>query len=192
MSMRSAVDGTVMTQIKTGGREYDIRVTLADTEVSSYESIRNIPVSTSKGIYPLSYFAEIEIEDGISKLLRISKKSSVEISSNLLPGAPLSRVTSAIDEAAGEILPADITLKWGGDAEMMQDTMKNMAFAFLIAIALTYMLLAAILEKGGTAGADPLYRSPLPYWSCGDISYYRLQYEYDIHDGHSYAGRYGC
>ena len=149
MSMRSAVDGIVMTQLKTQGREYDIRVTLADTEVSSYESIRNIPVSTRNGIYPLSFFAELEVEAGISKLLRINKQSSVEISSNLLPGTPLSTVTGAIDDAAAEILPGDITLKWGGDAEMMQDTMKNMAFAFMIAVILTYMLLAAILERVG-------------------------------------------
>jgi HAE1 family hydrophobic/amphiphilic exporter-1 len=149
MSMRSAIDGVVMTQMKAEGREYDIRVTLADTEVSSYDSIRNIPVSTQSGIYPLSFFAKIEVEEGVSKLLRINKKTSVEMSSGLLPGAVLGNATTAIDKLAAETLPGSITLKWGGDAEMMNDTMKNMAFAFIIAIILTYMLLAAILERIG-------------------------------------------
>jgi len=149
LSMRSAVDGMVTTELKIDGREYDIRVTLADTEVSSYESIRNIPVSTRNGIYPLSYFAKIEVVDGISKLLRINKKSSIKIESNLQPGVPLGTVTAAIEASAAEMLPEGISIKWGGDAEMMKDTMKNMLFAFLIAIVLTYMLLAAILEKIG-------------------------------------------
>ena len=168
-AMRSAVDGMVTTQLKVDGREYDIRITLADSEVSSYESIRNIPVSTAGGIYPLSYFAELEVEEGISKLLRINKKSSVEMSSNLQPGAALGTITSAIDEAAAEILPESISLKWGGSAEMMTDTMTNMLFAFVIAIILTYMLLAAILEKGGSAPADPLNHPPLPDRSCSPL-----------------------
>ncbi|MDC7220090.1 MAG: efflux RND transporter permease subunit [Spirochaetales bacterium] len=149
MAMRSAIDGIVMTQLKVDGREYNIRVTLADTEVSSYESIRNIPVSTYNGIYPLSYFARLDVKEGVNQLLRINKKSSVEVSSNLQPGAALSTVTGEVDKLAGEILPSNVTLKWGGDAEMMADTMMNMAFAFLIAVILTYMLLAAILEKVG-------------------------------------------
>lgn len=147
MGMRSAIAGNVMTQLKTEQGEYDIRVTLADSDVSSYESIRDIPISTNNGIYPLSYFAELKIEAGISKLLRIDKKSSVQITSNLLPGVALGTMTTEIDKAAEEILPGSVTLRWGGDAEMMSETMKNMAFAFIIAIILTYMLLAAILEK---------------------------------------------
>jgi len=147
MSMRSAIDGTVMTQMSSEGREYKIRVTLADVEVSSLESIRNIPVTTRSGIYPLSFFANIKVEEGVSKLLRMDKKSSVEITASLLPDAVLSKATGDIEAAADEILPREITLKWAGDAEMMTETMTNMGFAFIIAILLTYMLLAGILEK---------------------------------------------
>ncbi len=147
MSMRSSIEGLVMTQMKSDSREYDIRVTLADTEVSSYESIRNIPVTTRSGVYPLSFFAEIAIEEGVSQLTRIDKKTSVSISSNLLPGAVLGTASAAIEEIADDLLPREVELRWGGDAEMMADTMAKMGFAFIIAIILTYMLLAAILEK---------------------------------------------
>ncbi|OQY36530.1 MAG: acriflavin resistance protein [Spirochaetaceae bacterium 4572_7] len=153
MGMRSAVDGTVMTQLKTKDGEYDIRVTLKDSDVSSYENIRNIPIATTRGIYPVSYFAEVEVEEGISKLLRINKKSSVNIA------------------AAVKILPQDVTLRWGGDAEMMTDTMKNMAFAFIIAIVLTYMLLAAILGK---LGQPILILSTVPLSLIGVVILFRI------------------
>lgn len=171
MGMRSAVDGTVMTQLKTKDGEYDIRVTLKDSDVSSYENIRNIPIATTRGIYPVSYFAEVEVEEGISKLLRINKKSSVNITSNLLPGVALGSMTTKIDAAAVKILPQDVTLRWGGDAEMMTDTMKNMAFAFIIAIVLTYMLLAAILGK---LGQPILILSTVPLSLIGVVILFRI------------------
>jgi HAE1 family hydrophobic/amphiphilic exporter-1 len=149
MSMRSAIDGVVMTQMKADSREYNIRVTMADVEVSSYESIRNIPVSTPNGIYPLSYFSEIQMDEGVSKLLRIDKRSSVEITANLLPGAVLGTITGAIKDITDEVLPGQVKIKWGGDADMMNETISRMGFAFIIAILLTYMLLAGVLEKVG-------------------------------------------
>jgi HAE1 family hydrophobic/amphiphilic exporter-1 len=172
VGVRSAVDGMVMTQLKSDGREYDIRVTLVDTDVSSYESIRNIPIATPGGIYPLSFFAEIEVEEGVNKLLRRNKQSSVEITSNLLPGAPLGNVTSEVDRIAEEILPESVTLKWGGDAEMMQETMINMLSAFAIAILLTYMVLAAILEK---IGQPLLILSTVPLSLIGIIALFLIR-----------------
>ncbi len=147
MSMRGAIEGLVLTQLKDDEREYDIRVTLSDTEVSSLENIGSIPVATPFGIYPISFFADVEIEEGVSKLLRVDKHNTIEINANTLPGYALSTMTSSIETTADETLPASVTLKWSGDADMMQETIMNMAFAFIIAIVLTYMLLAAMLEK---------------------------------------------
>ena len=149
LSMRSAIDGIVTTQMKTENREYDIRVTISDEDVAGYEKVRNIPVSSGMGIYPLSYFTEIRIESGVSKLMRVNKKDSVEFSANLLPGTVLGTATTAVEDVAADLLPKTISLRWGGDAEMMKETIGNMAFAFLIAVILTYMLLAGILEKIG-------------------------------------------
>jgi HAE1 family hydrophobic/amphiphilic exporter-1 len=171
MSMRSAIDGIVMTQMKADSREYNIRVTLADTEVSSYESIRNIPVSTRNGVYPLSYFTEIEIEEGVNKLLRIDKQSSVEITANLLPGAVLGTITGSIDEIADEVLQNKVKIKWGGDADMMNETISRMGFAFIIAIILTYMLLAGVLEK---VGQPLLILSTVPLSLIGVVALFLL------------------
>lgn len=149
MSMRGAIDGIVLTQMKADLREYDIRVTMADTEISSYESIRNIPVVTQEGVYPLSYFGEIAIEEGVNKLLRIDKKISVEFTAETMPGVALGTVTTAIDDLADNLLEHSVSIKWGGTSEMMNDTVERMIFAFAMAIILTYMLLAGILEKIG-------------------------------------------
>jgi HAE1 family hydrophobic/amphiphilic exporter-1 len=44
-------------------------------------------------------------------------------------------------------LPAGYKVQWGGDVKMMEEAMTDMLRTFIIAILLTYMLLAAMLES---------------------------------------------
>ncbi|NLK49322.1 MAG: efflux RND transporter permease subunit, partial [Candidatus Cloacimonetes bacterium] len=44
-------------------------------------------------------------------------------------------------------LPQGYKIVWGGDAQMMTDTLNDMVRTFVLAVLLTYMLLAAILES---------------------------------------------
>ena len=46
-------------------------------------------------------------------------------------------------------LPDGYALSWGGDTELLNETVGEFIFVFVLAIVLTYMLLAAILEKFG-------------------------------------------
>ncbi len=150
LAMRAAIEGMVMTQYKEGGREYDIRVTLKDEDVSSYEDIRQIAVTTMNGIFPISYFADIQITEGINKILHTDKVKSIEFTADTMPGVALGTVTGPIEEAVKKLdLPDGYKIKWAGDTEMMKETVSNMIFVFILAIVLTYMLLAAILEKFG-------------------------------------------
>ena len=149
LSMRAAIEGLTLTQLKSGTREYDIRVALMDSDVSSFEQIRTIPVSTAKGIYPLSHFAEISMEEGVNKLLRTDKLGSVNFTSGTEEGFVLGDLTVEIENAFKKMDNSKLSLKWSGSAEMMKETISAMAFAFGIAILLTYMLLAAVLEKFG-------------------------------------------
>lgn len=150
LAMRAAIEGMVMTQYKEGGREYDIRVTLKDEDVSSYDDIRDIAVATQSGIYPISYFADVKITEGINKILHTDKVKSIEFTADTMPGVALGTVTGPIEEAVEGLEMAEgYKLKWAGDAEMMKETVLNMIFVFILAIVLTYMLLSAILEKFG-------------------------------------------
>jgi len=150
INMRAAVEGMVMTSFKEGGQEYDIRVTLSDRDVSSYDDLRNIIIPTRTGLFPISHFAEVDIEEGINQILRDDKITSVEISGGLAPGYVLGEVQGPIEKAVENLgLPAGYRLSWGGDAEMLNETVREFVFVFVLAVVLTYMLLAAILERFG-------------------------------------------
>lgn len=148
LSMRAAIDGMVTTTIKMNDNEYDIRVTVLDRDLESVEDIGQIPVTTPHGVYPISFFTKINIEDGINLSFREDRKPTISFTAGLLPNYVLGQVTKPI-EAALKTIPdnSNLTIEWAGNAEMMGDTMSRMGTAFIIAIILTYMLLAAILGK---------------------------------------------
>jgi len=150
MVMRAAVEGMVMTTFREAGEEYDIRVTLADRDVAGYDDIANIVVPTRAGLFPLGHFAEVAVEQGINQIFRDDKIQSVEITAGLAPGYVLGEVSAPIEETVAAMnLPPGYRLNWGGDTELLNETVGEFLFVFVLAIVLTYMLLAAILEKFG-------------------------------------------
>ncbi len=171
LSVRASIDGLVLTQLKEGGREYDIRVSLSDEGLLTYDGITNIPIVTPRGTYPLSFFAEVDVNEGANSLLRIDKKHTVEVSASIIPGYILGPVSTSIDDAASEVLSPQVTLEWGGNSSIMTETVNNMIFAFVIAVILTYMLLAALLEK---IGQPLLILSTIPLSLIGVVALFLL------------------
>ncbi|MFW6328549.1 MAG: efflux RND transporter permease subunit [Alkalispirochaetaceae bacterium] len=150
MTMRAAVEGIVMTSFREGGEEYDIRVTLRDEDVSGYEEISSVVVPTRAGLFPLGHFAEVDLAQGVNQILREDKIESIEISADLAPGYVLGEVSAPIEAAFDNLeAPPGYRLSWGGDAELLNETVGEFVFVFVLAVILTYMLLAAILERFG-------------------------------------------
>ncbi len=148
VTLRTALDGMDMTQFKDGGEEYDIKVILVDENIKSYEDIRNVMVSTPKGIFPVSHFADIKYTEGFNKITRSDREKVIEFTADVAPGHAQSTILAEIENIIGEIdFPYGYMYQPAGNAEEMTKTMQQMALVFIIAIVLTYMLLAAILEN---------------------------------------------
>jgi HAE1 family hydrophobic/amphiphilic exporter-1 len=148
MSLRFAVDGMVSTTFREGGSEYDIRVKLSGDSLRDIEDVRNIPIVTATGIYPLSRYADVNFEDGYNMIMRVDKQQTIEITADLLPGFTQGTVMADVMRAVGEIsLPAGYTVSQAGLSDSMAEAVINMVIVFLTAIILVYMLLAVILES---------------------------------------------
>jgi HAE1 family hydrophobic/amphiphilic exporter-1 len=148
MSLRAAISGLVMTTYKEAGSEYDIRVLLKDTALETYEDLRNIPVATPQGSYPISYFADIQFTESYSKIQHTDKYKTIQFTAFLLPGYTQGDLIGSIEGAVkGMNLPDQYFMIWAGDTEAFQETMKDLMTVFFLAVVLTYMLLAASLEN---------------------------------------------
>jgi len=138
----------VTTRYRYQGEEYDMRVMMEDESVDSPEKVGNITVVAPTGTYRLSQLADIEFSEGYSTILHRDRYKWIAFEGGVAPGYVLGDIRSEIDRRVEDLrLPSGYRLSWSGDVEMMQETMMDMLTTFLLALVLTYMLLAAVLES---------------------------------------------
>ncbi len=148
MTLRASLEGLVATQYREAGEEYDIRLKLNRESVNTPEKVGNIVVVSEQGVFKLSQLADIHYTEGTSKILHMDKSKSIEFSGYTADGFPLGNIVAEIEKRTAEIpFENDYIIDWGGNTEMMQEAVSDMFQTFLIALILTYMLLAAILES---------------------------------------------
>jgi HAE1 family hydrophobic/amphiphilic exporter-1 len=148
LALRSAVEGMVSTSYRENDDEYDIRVKIDGGAIKDIEDLKNIPVVSQAGIFPLSRYADIHFENGYNMIMRTDKQRSANITADLLPGYVQGPVLAAVMSAAAEVkLPDGYSISQAGLSKSMGESNAAMAVVFLTAIILVYMLLAAILEN---------------------------------------------
>jgi HAE1 family hydrophobic/amphiphilic exporter-1 len=123
-------------------------VVFKDEALLTYEDLASIPVATAHGSRPISYFADTNFTTGFNLVTRVDKFKTITISSYLLPGfvqGDAQNIITGIAESTN--FPIGYKMSWGGNARMMAETLTDMQEVFILAVVLTYMLLAAILES---------------------------------------------
>lgn len=147
-TLRAQIEGVVAASYKEGGEEYDIRVQLADNDVNDLEKVQSLYILTPKGNKKISELADIEYSKAPAMITRKNKNKKYKIDGNNIGRTAgeiiaeiMARVEKEVDIPEGyKVLPA-------GNQEMMQDAMADFLKAFFIAVALTFMLIAGILES---------------------------------------------
>ena len=148
LAMRYAIEGIESTQLTEDNQDYDILITMDDNNITSSVDIMNIPLINSMGMeFTVGQVANIIEKDAYNQLLRRDKFQAINITASNAPGFTPGKLQMEISKVTDEIDMGDVQLKWGGMSQMMGDTNKDMGNAMLLAILLTYMLLAAILES---------------------------------------------
>lgn len=148
MTLRSAVEGIEATRYKEAGEEYEIRVVMKKESVDTPEKVGNIAVVSPTGVYRISQVAAVNFAEGYSKILHRDKYKAIEFTGYVAPGYVLGDVVAKIREQIARIdFPGGYKVDWGGDVKMMEESMIDMGRTFIIALLLTYMLLAAVLES---------------------------------------------
>lgn len=147
VTLRAAIDGLVQTKYKENNIEYDIRVMIDSGSIKDLEDIKNIPVVTKKGVFPISKYADISFENSTNKILRVNKTRTIEIKGDLLPGYSIGTIQMKATKLAKTVdMPPGYRIEAAGNSKVMMDTVKSLIKVFFVAILIIYMLLAATLE----------------------------------------------
>ncbi|MEF3694238.1 MAG: efflux RND transporter permease subunit, partial [Candidatus Cloacimonadota bacterium] len=148
MAIRTAIEGTVSTRYREQGNEYDIRVSMEESSLDSPEKLGNLPIAIYGQTYLLSQLADVTFSPGINKITHQDRFKSIQFTAGIAEGFTMGKVNQDINKRLDTLqLPSGYQISWGGEAEMMNETMVDMMRTFMLAILLTYMLLAAVLES---------------------------------------------
>ncbi|MFA5433025.1 MAG: efflux RND transporter permease subunit [Candidatus Paceibacterota bacterium] len=138
-------DGIEAGTYKIGSRTYDIRVKAE--KQNGFKQGENIIAGALDG-RPLNLdTVTIRESDSVSIcLIREDKERSAWIYANSAPGSTMGKMVNILKEKLQPQLPTGYSLAFFGQAEMMADGASEFMDVFLIAIVLSYLLIAAIME----------------------------------------------
>ncbi len=131
---------------KVGGRSYDIRVKTED--VPGFDQAANIVAGSVNGKpIDLDVVASLEADPVSIALMREDKMRGGWIYANPARGYTIDDIMRLLERKLAPQLDQGYELKFFGQAEMMRDGANEFVSVFAIAIIMTYLLIAALLES---------------------------------------------
>ncbi|MCC8170483.1 MAG: efflux RND transporter permease subunit [Parabacteroides sp.] len=147
-AINSAINGVKVGVYKENGKEYDIRISHNEGDISDISRIKNIPVLVNGQYYTVERLADISYGISQAQIYHVDKLPAVEFS--IMPKDHVSdmEMQDKINRLmAGLHAPKSVTVKWAGMAEDMDESMRDLSFTLLLSIILLYMLIASLLEN---------------------------------------------
>jgi HAE1 family hydrophobic/amphiphilic exporter-1 len=101
----------------------------------------------SGSLVPLSALARLTAGVGPLSVTHSGQLPSVTISFDLQPGTSLSQGVAAVDRAARELLPPNISTSFQGTAQAFQSSLQGLGLLLVMAILVIYLVLGILYES---------------------------------------------
>ncbi|MFW5775557.1 MAG: efflux RND transporter permease subunit, partial [Chitinivibrionales bacterium] len=145
--MRYSMTGNDQALFREDNEDYPIRVQLSKQDRNTISEIENMTVPTQKGMVPVKSLAQVSYADGAASIMRKNRQRMVTVMANVSDGSTGGK-TAELEKRFGSIpLESGYAIGFGGDQDMMRESNQQLIIAALLAIILTYMVLAGILES---------------------------------------------
>jgi HAE1 family hydrophobic/amphiphilic exporter-1 len=146
-TLRTAVAGNTELSFRLRDQSIPIRVQIDRSGRSRPEALLDIPVGNRSGstIY-LRDVAQAQLSAGPTRILRADHMRRVLLSANVRSGVSLGDAQNAVKSVIGDV-PAGVKLEWEGEVDDMQESGGLMAGALILAIVLSYLLMAALFNN---------------------------------------------
>ena len=146
---RALGEGLYVGDYFDGEQRLDIVVRVPRWETP--EELASIPLSTPGGVLPVSELARIERTAGPNEIRRIDRRRTVTLQVTPPEGMSLEE---AIESIASQVvpqvearLPDDGEVRFSGTADKLQTALASMSGSFLLAIAILFLLMAALFRS---------------------------------------------
>ena len=142
-----AVRGRVAGSFKEMEKKCDIRVRIEEGSRTDIDSLLNEMVPYKNSSIPLRELVTAEVVSGPREIRRDDQQREFLVTANLR-GKKISQVMPAIRKAIDSMaLPAGFRILTSGEQEEMAGSFRSLVAAFLLAVLLNYMIMAAQFES---------------------------------------------
>lgn len=147
MALRTGYEGEVASLYREQDEEYDIRVRYRESERDNRAAFYSTEVRVGDYNVPISQLGTINLSTSQREILRLDRQRLVRIDADVASGTLNELVTEIQGKLAGIDLPPEYRIGYGGLYEFQQESFASIFTALFLAIILTYMALAGILES---------------------------------------------
>ena len=146
-TLRAMIDGDELIDLNIEDEAVPILLESASGKINDPSDLVNLYVRTSGGqSVPLSSIVTLKEEGVAAELGRQAQRRAIGISIDRVDNYPLASAVGDLRDLADDILPANVSLLLLGEAATLDETSREVAMTYLIALAIVFLVLAAQFE----------------------------------------------
>lgn len=135
------------------GKQYDVIGQAEKAKRDEPSDLKEIQVRNKDGILiPIDNLVDVKEESSPPQLYRYNRYVSATVSADPAEGQTIGNGIETMDKIAAEVLPEGFSTSLSGTSKEFAESGSSLIFAFLLALILVYLVLAAQFESF----ADPL------------------------------------
>ena len=138
-------------KFRQGGYEYDIKARIERRKASDIFTAHELPIMTGYGLVPLDEMADVAWSDAPTEIRRVERQRAVVVTGNvryITAGEGNAKMRALVEQMKAEgRIPDGVTVNFGGEQEDMAENFIELIRTMIIAIVVTYLVVASILES---------------------------------------------
>ncbi|MGH7863858.1 MAG: efflux RND transporter permease subunit, partial [Candidatus Binataceae bacterium] len=148
-TMRTMVQGDVVTRYREDQETYDVRLQLKEDDRNNPEVIAGLTVPSARvGQVRLDNVASLVQGTGPAQIDRQSRQRQISLLFNAAPGVAMTDLMTAAGNKGAELrLPPGYTASFGGQTKFYREMVYGFTVAFVLSVIFMYMVLAAQFES---------------------------------------------
>jgi multidrug efflux pump subunit AcrB len=146
-TLRAMIDGDELVDLNVEDEAIPILLESSSGEINDPSDLVNLYVSTDSGqLLPLSAVVTLREEGVAAELDRQAQRRAIEVDIQMSSGYPLQDAVDELRAVAADVLPDDVAMILLGEAATLEETSREVAFTYLIALAVIFLVLCAQFE----------------------------------------------
>ena len=147
-TLRAMIDGDEIADLNIDDEKIAIRLEAEGGAINDPNDLVNLHVRSAAGVLvPLSSVATITEEGVAAELDRHRQHRAIEIDADTAVGYPLRDAVEDLKGLAERLLPSDVEMILLGEAQALEETSREVALTYVIALVVVFLVLSAQFES---------------------------------------------